>query len=392
MQRHPRDAVIVAIGRSPLTRANKGGLADTHPVEFGAQTLLGVLARLPDLNWSMIDDVIMGCAMPEKGTGYNIARLIAQRAGLPDEVPAQTVNRFCSSGLQSLETAANAIRAGEMNLVVAGGIEQMTGMAMGHPREYWAPSLAEQYPDAYISMGMTAENVAKQYSISRKDMDAMAAESHRRAAAAQAAGYFSDEIIPITVQTGEGPAVRDRDDGIRPGTSTETLAGLTPCFLEGGSVTAATASQMTDGAAFAVLMARETAQQLGYSPIAVLRSFAVRGVPSGIMGIGPIAAVPRALDKAGLGVSDLDVIELNEAFASQSLACIRELGLPMDKVNPNGGAMALGHPMGATGTVLTCKALSQLQRTGGRYALVTMCIGGGMGAAAVLERESGQTT
>ena len=382
-----RDAVIVAYGRSPLTRANKGGLSATHPVEYGAQTLQGVLARLPGFDPVLIDDIVVGCATPEKNTGYNVARLIAQRAGLPDEVPAQTVNRFCSSGLQCIETAANAIRAGEMNVVVAGGIEQMTGMAMGHPQEYWDPVLIQYCPDAYVSMGITAENVAKTYNISRKEMDTMAAESHKKAAFAQEAGYFDGEIISVSAITEAGESLITRDDGIRPNTTLETLAGLKPCFLEGGSVTAATSSQMTDGAAFVVLMARETAQQLGYAPIATFRAFAVRGVPAGIMGIGPIAVVPRIMAKTGLSVSDMDVIELNEAFASQALACIHELNLPMDKVNPNGGAMALGHPMGATGVVLTCKALSQLKRIGGRYALVTMCIGGGMGAAGILELE-----
>ena len=386
-QCNARDAVLVACGRSPLTRANKGGLAGTHPVEYGAQTLRGVLARLPGLDPARIDDIVVGCATPEKNTGYNVALLIAQRAGLPDEVPAQTVNRFCSSGLQSLETAANAIRSGAMDIVVAGGIEQMTGMAMGLPKEYWDAALTERCPDAYLSMGMTAENVARQFHIARADMDAMAVESHRRAAAAQAAGYFDEEIIPITVRNGAEETVLSRDDGIRPNTTMETLAGLKPCFLEGGSVTAATSSQMTDGAAFAVLMARETAEKLGCTPIAAFRAFAVRGVPAGIMGIGPIAAVPLVMAKLGLTIADMDVIELNEAFAAQALACIRELKLPMDKVNPNGGAMALGHPMGATGTVLTCKALSQLRRIKGRYALVTMCIGGGMGAAGIWELE-----
>ena len=387
MEKNPRDAVIVACGRTPLSRANKGALAHTHPVEYGAQALEGVLRRLPGLDPANIDDVVVGCAFPERFTGFNVARLLAQRAGLPDSVPGQTINRFCSSGLQSIATASNAIRAGEMDVVVAGG-ERMTDIVMNQPEEYQDPALVERLPATYIAMGLTAENVAEKYHISRADMEAMAVESHRKADAAQAAGKFEEEIIPIRVSDAEGgEALFSRDEGIRPDTNAEVLAALKPCFKADGVVTAATSSQMTDGAAFVVLMARETAEHLGSRPIARFVSFAVGGVPADVMGIGPIVAIPKVMRRAGLNIADLDVIELNEAFASQALACIRELRLPVEKVNPNGGAMALGHPLGATGSVLTCKLLSELKRTGGRYGLVSMCIGGGMGAAGVYQME-----
>lgn len=382
-----RDAVIVACGRSPLARAYKGVFANIHPVEYGAQTLRGVLDRLPGLDPAQIDDMIVGCAVPEKFTGFNIARLIAQRAGLPDCVPGQTLTRFCSSGLQSVATAANAIRAGEMDIVVAGGIERMTGIYMGHPEEYQDPALTEQCPAAYMQMGITAENVAERYGVTRAEMEAMAVASHQKAAAAQAAGKFDGEIVPIRVETENETVIAARDEGIRPGTNAESLAAMKPCFKPDGLVTAATSSQMTDGAAFAVLMARETAEKLGYEPIARFVAFAVAGVAADVMGIGPIAAVPKVMARTGLTAADIDVIELNEAFASQAIVCLRELGLLEDRVNPNGGAIALGHPMGATGTVLMCKALSELKRTGGRYGLVTMCIGGGMGAAGIVEME-----
>lgn len=382
-----RDAVIVAYGRSPLARAGKGSFANMHPVEYGAQTLRGVLDRLPGLDPALIDDVIVGCAVPEKFTGFNIARLIAQRAGLPDSVPGQTLTRFCSSGLQTIATAANAIKANEMDIIVAGGIERMTGIFMGHPDEYQDPDLIEQCPASYMAMGITAENVAERYNISRAEMELMAVASHQKAAAAQEAGKFADEIVPIQVETEQGTVIAERDEGIRPSTTAEGLAALKPCFKPDGVVTAATSSQMTDGAAFVVVMAREVAERLGLTPIARFASFAVGGVPSEVMGIGPVVAVPKVMKRTQLTVADMDVIELNEAFAAQAIACIRELGLQEEKVNPNGGAMALGHPMGATGSVLMCKALSELKRTGGRYGLITMCIGGGMGAAGIVEME-----
>jgi len=383
-----REAVIVAYGRTPLARAFKGGFANTHPVEYGAQVLAGVLKRVPQLAASEIDDLIVGCATPERNLGYNVSRLIAQRAGLPDEVTAQTINRFCSSGLQAIATASNAILAGEMDVVVAGGIEQMTGIQMNFPKELQHSNLSEDIPGTYLPMGITGENVAKQYGITRAEMEVLAAESHQKAATAQAEGKFLDEIIPITVETEDGTIVLTEDEGIRPSTTTESLSTLKPCFKEDGLLTAATSSQMTDGASFVVVMSREKAEALGCKPIAKFVTYAVAGVPADVMGIGPIKAVPKALAKAELNVEDFDVIEFNEAFASQVLASSRELKLPLDKINPNGGAMALGHPMGATGAVLTCKALSELKRTGGKYALITMCIGGGMGAAGIFEMEN----
>jgi len=386
--KNARDAVIVAYGRTPMARANKGAFAKTHPVEYSAQALLGMLKKLPGLDYSLIEDVIVGCAVPEKYTGYNIGRLIAQRAGLPETVPGQTVNRFCSSGLQAIATAANAIMAGQMDIVVAGGVEMMTGINMVHPEEYQDAQLREMIPGTYLPMGITAENVAELYGITRAEMEAMAVESHRKAAEAQKKGKFIDEIIPVTVLTENGPVTVSADEGVRPETTAEGLAALKPCFKEDGLVTAATSSQMTDGASFVLLMSREKAEGLGYQPIAKFMAFAVGGVAPEIMGIGPVVAVPKVLEKTGLTVQDMDVIEINEAFASQALACIRELKLPPDKVNPNGGAMALGHPLGATGAVLTCKAIAELKRNGGKYALVTMCIGGGMGAAAVFQMEA----
>lgn len=383
-----RDAVIVAYGRSPLARAYKGSFAKTHPIEYGAQTLKGVLAKLPNFNPSIIDDVIVGCSFPEKYTGNNVGRLIAQRAGLPDSIPGHTVNRFCSSGLQTIATAANAIVANEMDVVIAGGIEMMTDMEMMLPEDYQNKLLAEQIPGTYMSMGITAENVAERYGITRHEMEVMAVESHKKAAAAQAAGKFIDEIIPITVDTENGQVIVSKDEGIRPDSNIEYLATLKPAFKEDGLVTAATSSQMTDGASFVVLMAREKAEELGYTPIAKFISFAVGGVAADVMGLGPIVAVPKVMNRSGLTMDDMDVIEINEAFASQAIACINELKMPLEKVNPNGGAMALGHPLGATGAVLTCKALSELKRTNGKYALITMCIGGGMGAAGIFEVEN----
>ncbi|WP_312519161.1 thiolase family protein [Anaerospora sp.] len=384
---HARDAVVVAYGRTPLARAFKGAFVKMHPVEYAAQALAGVLRRVPNLDAALIEDVIVGCAVPERVTGFNVGRLIAQRAGLPDTVPGQTVNRFCSSGLQAIAIAANAIMAGQMDVVVAGGVERMTDMIMGQPQEYQDVRLTEQIPGTYLSMGMTAENVAARCGITRPEMEAMAVDSHRKAAAAQAADKFKDEIIPITVESGNGPLVVSADEGVRAGTTMESLAALKPCFKEDGVVTAATSSQMTDGAGFVVLMSREKAQALGIAPVARFLGFAVSGVAAEVMGLGPIEAVPKVMKQIGMTVNDMDVIELNEAFAAQALACIRELKLPVEKVNPNGGAMALGHPMGATGAVLTCKALSELKRTGGKHALITMCIGGGMGAAGVFKME-----
>lgn len=376
-----REPVIVAYGRSAVGKAKNGSLTGRHPLDWTADTLNGVLDKIPQLDRAEIDDLILGCARHENRCNKNMARLLALRAGLPYDVPGQTINRFCSSGLQAIATAHNAILAGEADVVVAGGVEQMS-MKLTRDEEYdsnvW---LAENEPGAYIGMGLTAENVAERYGITREEMDAFSAASHQKAAKAQENGQLGRSIVPLTLDG----VVFDQDEGIRPTSTAEGLAKLKPCFKENGTVTAASSSQTSDGAAFAVLMSREKAEELGLKPIARLVQYAVAGCDPLYMGLGPIYAVPKALKKAGMTLEQMDVIELNEAFAAQAIPCIRELNLPEEKVNPWGGAIALGHPMGATGCVLTCKALDYLKENGGKYALITMCIGGGMGAAGIME-------
>ncbi len=385
-----REPVIVAYGRSPCCRSRKGGLSRMHPIDFSAQTLKGILSQIPQLDPALIDDVITGCASPTNEMSMNASRLIVNRAELPESVSAQTINRFCSSGLQAIATASNAILAGQMRCVIAGGVECMTRCFAPYPEEQKNAWILENYIGGYMTMGETAERVVDRYSISRERMEEMALQSHVKAAAARKAGKLNKCIIPIVDQDGnlveyDDGILADMDGNLK--TSMEKMAGMKPCFRENGSVTAATSSQTTDAAAYVVLMDSELAAELGLKPIARLKSFAVAGCDATVMGLGPIYAVPKALAQAGLGVEDMDIIEINEAFASQSLACIDELGLPVEKVNPYGGAMALGHPMGATGAFLTMKALDYLQdpETRGKYALVTMCIGGGMGAAGVFE-------
>lgn len=388
-----KEAVIVAYGRSPIGRAIKGALRYTRPDDVAAQVLNGVLDKIPQLDRGQIEDVIMGCAFPEAEQGMNVARVIAQRAGLPDEVPGQTVNRFCSSGLQTIANAANAIMAGQQEIVIAGGVESMTMVPMGGNVLAPNPYLMENYPKSYCTMGLTAENVAERYGITRQMQDQFSVESHLRATRAQAAGKFADEIVPIEAVR---PVMKDgklenetflftKDEGIRPNSSEESLGRLRTVFKAGGSVTAGNASQMSDGASITVMMSKEKAEELGLKPLAVFKSFAVAGVAPEIMGMGPAAAIPKALKLAALSVEDIDLVELNEAFASQSIACIKELNLDRQKVNVNGGAIALGHPLGCTGAFLTSKLLSELKRTNGHYGVVSMCIGGGMGAAAVFE-------
>lgn len=382
-----REVVIVAYGRSAVCRARKGSFAGTHPIEYSAQVLKGVLDKIPQLDRADIEDVIMGCAVQHNKTSMNIAKSVVARAELPECVAGHTINRFCSSGLQAIATAANAIAAGQGDVIVAGGVEDMTGTFEPYPESNWDEWVKVNAPGAYMAMGITAENIVKDRGLTREEMDQMAVESHAKAAKAQAEGKLAPSIIPVTVIDAEGnEKVVTEDEGIRPGTSMETLAALKPCFIpETGTVTAATSSQTSDAAAFVVLMEEEKAKSLGIKPIAKLKSFAVAGCDATMMGLGPIYAVPKALKRADLTIDDMDVIELNEAFAAQAIPCIRELKMNPEKVNPYGGAMALGHPMGATGAFLTCKALDYLQDNSGKYGLVTMCIGGGMGAAGVFE-------
>ncbi len=383
------EAVIVAYGRSACCRARKGGFNETHPINFAAQTLRGVLARVPDISPEQIGDVITGCAFPKNEMDMNVSRLIVNRAELPESVPAQTINRFCSSGLQAIATASYAIQAGEYEVAVAGGAEYMTGCFSPIQEIYMNPWLKQHYPQAFMPMGETAEIVAERYHISRADMEYMALDSHKKAAAARKNGKLSQSIVPIvndqgiTIVEDEG-ILADAEGNLR--TSLEKMASMDPCFRENGIVTAATSSQMTDAAAYVVLMDKEKAEAQGIKPIAVLEGFAVAGCDPKEMGMGPVYAIPKVLEQTNLSLNQMDVIELNEAFASQSLACIRKLELDMKKVNPYGGAMSLGHPMGATGAILTEKALDYLKDTGGTYALISMCIGGGMGAAGIFRR------
>ncbi|MDR1266697.1 MAG: thiolase family protein [Propionibacteriaceae bacterium] len=378
-------SVIVGYGRSAVTRGVKGSLAQTHPVDFGAEVLRGVVERLPGLDPAEIDDVIVGCALPEARLGLNPARNIVLRAGLPDVVSGLTVNRFCSSGLQAIATASALIDAGMGDVIVAGGVEHMSTPVLSDNPQYQDPYLLEQ-TEAYIPMGLTADNVARQWGITRAEMEAMAVESHARAAAAQEAGVFDRQIVPVTGQAPDGsPVTVTRDECVRAGTSAEKLAQLKPAFGEDGLVTAGTSSPRSDGAAFVVVMSQAKAEAIGATPLARVTGFAVAGVDPAYMGIGPVVAVPKLLARLGRTLGDIAVIELNEAFASQSIAVLRELGVSYQRVNVQGGALALGHPLGATGAVLTIKAIEQLRGKGGGQALITMCVGGGMGAAGMIQ-------
>lgn len=390
MKRPLSQTVVVAYGRSAVAKSGKkGALRTLHPIDMGGLVLKGVMEKIPQLDPGLVEDVILGCAIPEAKQGLNPARLVAARAGLPYTACGLTVDRFCSSSLQAAALAAWQIEAGQADCIVAGGIESMTALPMTQDRSGdRCPWLMEHDPDQYISNGETAENVAERYHVTREEMDALALASHRKAAAAQDAGWFDDQIIPLPgVDAGGNPIVFDKDQGIRRDTNMEKLAAMKPCFRENGRVTAATSSQTSDGAAFLVLMSREKAQALGIKPLASFLGFCVGGLDPAYMGLGPIYAVPKVMAYTGLTVQDMDVIELNEAFAAQAGPCMKELGMDPAKVNPCGGAMALGHPLGATGAVLSCKAISHLRRTGGKYALVTMCIAGGMGAAGIFQAE-----
>jgi len=389
-----KEVFIVSAVRTPVGKAPNGRLKTVHPADLAALVFKTALTRAPHVPPALLDDVILGCAMPEGSQGMNMARLAGLRAGLPDTVPGVTINRFCASGLEAIAMAAQRIMSGMTDVILAGGAESMSQVPMMGFRATPNPCLVDEMPDAYLGMGLTAENVASQFQVSRADQDAFAYESHQKAIAAIAAGRFREEIVPVsgrevTVDQNHKRKVTDfvfdTDEGPRPDTSLERLAALRPAFNPKGSVTAGNASQRSDGAAAVILMSGEKMKELGVKPLARFVSYAVGGVPPGIMGIGPVVAIPKALKLAGLTVADLDVIELNEAFASQALSVVRQLALPRDRVNVNGGAIALGHPLGATGAKLTVSVIHELKRRQGRYGLVSMCVGGGMGAAGIIE-------
>ena len=392
-----REAVIIAAARTPCGKANKGSLRHTRPDTLGGEVIKSLLERVPKVEPHWIDDVLMGCAFPEASQGLNVARQAAILGGLPVEVSASTVNRFCASGLQTIAQAADRIMAGNDEIIIAGGVESMSLVPMGGYAVHPNPELVANYPDVYVNMGITAENVAEKYQISRSDMDAFALESHKRALNAWEQGYFDEQIVPVPV-TNKGIAASGevqeehfefrQDEGPRPDSSLEKLAGLKPVFKKGGTVTAGNSSQMNDAAAGVLVMSRERADKLGLKPMARYVSYATAGVAPELMGIGPVKAVPKALDKAGLKLDDIDLTELNEAFAAQALAVINELELDRESVNVNGGAIAMGHPLGCTGAKLTSQILHEMNRTQTQYSMVTMCVGGGMGAAGIFENVS----
>jgi acetyl-CoA acyltransferase len=383
------EAVIVSAARTPVGRAKRGSLVNYRPDDMAAVVIKEVLKRADGVEPEMIEDVIIGCAMPEAEQGMNVARIALLRAGLSYSIPGQTVNRFCSSGLQTIASACERIMAGFSTCAIAGGTESMSMVPMISNKFAPNPWLAEHHPQVYLSMGLTAEKVAEEFGVSREDQDQFGYRSHTRAVAAQDAGRFENEIVPLEVETvtvrGSECLVFDTDEGPRRDTSLEAMAKLKPAFKQGGTVTAGNSSQMSDGAAAVLVMERERAVSLGLQPLARFLGFAVGGVRPEVMGIGPVVAVPKVLQLTGLNLSDLDVIELNEAFAAQSLAVVRELGMDLEKVNVNGGAIALGHPLGCTGAKLTVQIIHEMLRQNHRYGMVTMCIGGGMGAAGIFE-------
>jgi acetyl-CoA acyltransferase len=389
-----KEAFIVAAARTPVGKAPNGKIRSVRPDDLAALAIKGALARVPQLAAEQIEDVILGCAMPEGAQGMNVTRIACQCAGLPDSVPGVTVNRFCASGLEAIAMAAQRILSGMADVIVAGGTESMSQVPMGGFRLSPNPCLVDQMPDAYLAMGLTAENVAAKFNVSRQDADGFAYESHKKAIAALDAGRFKVECVSVPVRevTLDGAGRRqatefsfEADEGPRRDTSLEKLGALKPAFNPKGTVTAGNASQRSDGAAAVVVMSGEKVRELSLKPLARFVTYAVSGVPPGIMGVGPVAAIPKALKRAGLKLEDIDLIELNEAFACQALAVIRQALLPPERVNVNGGAVALGHPLGATGAKLTVSILHELKRRNGRYGLVTMCVGGGMGAAGIFE-------
>ncbi len=389
------EAVIVSAVRTAVGRSGKGMFSNTRPEDLAAAAVHGALERVPALEPSMLEDVIFGCALPEGEQGWNIARYIVLRSQLPVEIPAVTVNRLCASGLEAIAQAAMRVQTGAAQAVLAGGVESMSLIPMSGNKPSPNPWLAEHYPASLLSMGLTAERVATRYQVSREDQDAFALESHRRALAAQAEHRFADEIIPVNVvrttlsgkagQTASQQTTLTVDEGPRADTSLEALAKLKPAFKANGSVTAGNSSQTSDGAAATIVMSAARARELGLKPLARFVGYATAGCLPEEMGAGPIFAIPRVLRQCGMQLEQIDRVELNEAFAAQSLAVMRELGLNPERVNVNGGAIALGHPLGCTGSKLTATLLSELRRSGSRYGMVTMCVGGGMGAAAIFE-------
>jgi len=396
-----REAVLVSSVRTAVGKAPKGALRNTRPDDLAAVAIQGAISRAPGLDPKEIEDVIIGCAMPEAEQGMNVARIASLRAGLPVEASAMTINRFCSSGLQSIAMAAQRIMSGQGHVVIAGGAESMSMVPMGGNKVSPNPWLVDHYPDAYLSMGLTAENLAKKYGITREQADEFSLASHKKALAAIAEGKFKDEIVPVEVAynvleaSAGGPSASKpktvkvtfaTDEGPRADTSMEALAKLKPAFHAQGSVTAGNSSQTSDGAAASVVMSAERARSLGLKPLVRFLSFATAGCPPEEMGVGPVFAIPKALKIAGLTLDQIDVIELNEAFAAQSLSVIKLAGLDPSRVNVNGGALALGHPLGCTGAKLTATIIRELERRNARYGMVTMCVGGGMGAAGIFER------
>ncbi len=384
-----RDVAILSAVRTPVGRASKGNLRNTRPDDLGALVVKESIARA-GVGGAEMEDLVLGCATPEGEQGLNIARVVGHLAGLPDEVPAMTINRFCSSGLQAVAILADRIAVGSVDAGVAGGTESMSMLPMGGGRVSLNPRMGEIAIDAYLPMGNTAENVARQFKVSREDQDAFAYASHQKAVKAWAEGKFKDEVLPVKTRVYDDgrwlDVTVDKDECPRADTTLEKLAALKPVFDPTGTVTAGNASPTNDGAAAAVLMAADKARAAGKKVRAYFRALAVAGVPPGIMGIGPVPAVRKLLAKAGLKIDEIDVYEVNEAFASQALYCARELGLPKDRVNINGGAIAIGHPLGCTGARQIATALHELERRKGRWAVITMCIGGGMGAAGLIER------
>ena len=388
-----REVVIASSVRTPVGKAFKGTLRATRPDDLAAVAIRGALERVPQLDVREIEDVILGCAMPEAEQGMNVARIASLRAGLPVECSAMTINRFCSSGLQAIALAADRIAAGGAEVIVAGGTESMSMIPMGGHKVSANPWLVSNYPDAYLSMGLTAERLAQRFGITREMADEFSLRSHQNALAAIAAGKFDDECVPVpvsfTTPNGAKPKRVDitfkMDEGPRADTTMEALAALKPAFHAKGTVTAGNSSQMSDGAAASLIMSAEKAKALGVKPLARFVAFATAGYKPEEMGIGPVYAIPKALKMAGLNLDQIDVIELNEAFAAQALSVIKEAGLPLERINPNGGAVALGHPLGCTGAKLTASIIRELKRRNGKYGIVTMCIGGGMGAAGIIE-------